>query len=126
MGTALLTDHYELTMLASALRAGSAHRECVFEVFARRLPKERRFGVVGGTGRVLDALVDFRFDADDLDFLRSAGAVDDETAAWLADYRFSGDIDGYPEGELYFPGSPVLPPPGPFAGAVPPGWAGPP
>lgn len=118
MSTALLTDHYELTMLASALRDGSAHRECVFEVFARRLPRERRFGVVGGTGRLLDALVDFRFDADDLDFLRSAGAVDAETAEWLAGYRFSGDIDGYPEGELYFPGSPVLTVRGTFAEAV--------
>lgn len=118
MGTALLTDHYELTMLASALRDGSAHRECVFEVFARRLPKERRFGVVGGTGRLLDALVEFRFDAGDLEFLRSAGAVDEQTAEWLAAYRFSGDIDGYAEGELYFPGSPILTVRGTFAEAV--------
>jgi nicotinate phosphoribosyltransferase len=118
MGTALLTDHYELTMLASALRDGSAHRECVFEVFARRLPKERRYGVVAGTGRLLDALADFRFDADDLAYLREKKIVDDDTAAWLASYRFTGDIDGYPEGELYFPGSPILTVSGTFAEAV--------
>jgi nicotinate phosphoribosyltransferase len=118
MGTALLTDQYELTMLAAALRDGSAHRDCVFEVFARRLPKERRYGVVGGTGRLLDTLVDFRFDADELEFLRAAGVVDAATAEWLASYRFSGDIDGYPEGELYFPGSPILTVSGTFAEAV--------
>ena len=118
MSTALLTDHYELTMLASALRDGSAHRRCVFEVFARRLPKERRYGVVAGTGRFLDALADFRFDADDLEFLRQAEIVDAGTIDWLASYRFTGDVDGYAEGELYFPGSPILTVSGSFAESV--------
>ncbi|MCP2170396.1 nicotinate phosphoribosyltransferase [Goodfellowiella coeruleoviolacea] len=106
--TALLTDHYELTMLASALRDGSAGRPCVFEVFARRLPDGRRYGVVGGIGRLLDAVREFRFTDAELEQLDRTGVVDERTLAWLANYRFSGDIDGYPEGELYFPGSPVL------------------
>ncbi len=118
MTTALLTDHYELTMLASALRDGSAQRECVFEVFARRLPDGRRYGVVAGIGRLLDALEDFRFGAAELDFLASAGVVDAATRDWLADYRFRCDVDGYAEGELYFPGSPVLTVAGTFADAV--------
>src|SRR5579875_1262938 len=106
--TALLTDRYELTMLGSALRDGTAQRRCTFEVFARRLPDGRRFGVVGGTGRLLDALAEFRFDPEQVAFLRAHGVVDDDCAAFLADYRFGGDIDGYPEGELYFPQSPIL------------------
>ena len=60
--TALLTDHYELTMLRAALRVGSASRRCVFELFARRLPEGRRYGVVAGVGRALRALKQFRFD----------------------------------------------------------------
>jgi nicotinate phosphoribosyltransferase len=104
--TALLTDHYELTMLASALADGSGHRPCVFEAFARRLPDGRRYGVVAGTGRLLDALTRFRFGDDEL--WQLTDIVDRRTLDWLADYRFSGDIDGYPEGELYFPGSPLL------------------
>ncbi|PRY35233.1 nicotinate phosphoribosyltransferase [Umezawaea tangerina] len=108
MSTALLTDHYELTMLAAALRDGTADRPCVFEVFARRLPEGRRYGVVAGTGRLLDAIRDFRFGEAELDVLERTGVVDDRTLAWLADYEFTGEVDGYPEGELYFPGSPVL------------------
>jgi len=104
--TALLTDHYELTMLASALADGSGHRPCVFEAFARRLPGGRRYGVVAGTGRLLDAITCFRFGDDELAQL--APIVPAETLEWLASYRFSGDVDGYPEGELYFPGSPLL------------------
>jgi nicotinate phosphoribosyltransferase len=116
--TALLTDRYELTMLDSALRDGSAHRACVFEVFARRLPDGRRYGVVGGTARLLDAISRFRFDEGTLDFLRTEGVVDGETADYLAGYRFRGDVVGYPEGELYFPYSPVLTVAATFADAV--------
>ncbi|GAB2990867.1 nicotinate phosphoribosyltransferase [Amycolatopsis acidiphila] len=116
--TALLTDHYELTMLGSALADGTGDRPCVFEVFARRLPDGRRYGVVAGTGRVIDAIADFRFTDAEIAQLGSTGVVDDETLAWLADYEFTGDIEGYPEGELYFPGSPVLTVRGSFNEAV--------
>ncbi|HET6499170.1 MAG TPA: nicotinate phosphoribosyltransferase [Amycolatopsis sp.] len=116
--TALLTDHYELTMLASALTNGTGGRPCVFEVFARRLPDGRRYGVVAGTNRVLDAIADFRFGDAEIAQLASTAVVDDDTLAWLADYRFTGDIDGYAEGELYFPGSPVLTVSASFAEAV--------
>ncbi|MFF9122971.1 nicotinate phosphoribosyltransferase [Streptomyces sp. NPDC014889] len=106
--TALFTDHYELTMLQAALKAGTAGRRSVFEVFTRRLPDGRRYGVVGGTGRVLDAVENFRFDAGVLGFLRERGVVDEPTLEWLAGYRFGGDVWGYPEGEVYFPGSPIM------------------
>ncbi|MEV7275890.1 nicotinate phosphoribosyltransferase [Streptomyces sp. NPDC093111] len=116
--TALFTDQYELTMLQAALRAGTADRRSVFEVFTRRLPEGRRYGVVAGIGRVLDAVENFRFDADVLGFLRERGIVDEPTLQWLAGYRFSGDIWGYPEGEVYFPGSPLLRVEGSFAECV--------
>jgi nicotinate phosphoribosyltransferase len=117
-GTALLTDHYELTMLQAALRSGAAGRRAVFEVFARHLPHGRRYGVVAGTGRLLDALERFRFGPADLEFLGGAGIVDAPTLAFLESYRFGGNIWGYPEGDCYFPGSPILVVEGTFAEAV--------
>ncbi|MET9106762.1 nicotinate phosphoribosyltransferase [Streptomyces zhihengii] len=116
--TALFTDQYEFTMLQAALHSGTAERRSVFEVFTRRLPGGRRYGVVAGTGRVLDAVENFRFDEGVLRFLRDAGIVDERTLDWLAGYRFSGDIWGYPEGEVYFPGSPILRVEGSFAECV--------
>ncbi|MEV5969712.1 nicotinate phosphoribosyltransferase [Streptomyces sp. NPDC051921] len=116
--TALFTDQYELTMLQAALRAGTADRRSVFEVFTRRLPEGRRYGVVAGVGRVLDAVENFRFDAGVIGFLRERNIVDEPTLQWLARYRFSGDIWGYPEGEVYFPGSPILRVEGSFAECV--------
>ena len=117
--SALLTDHYELTMVASALVSGVAHRRAVFEVFARRLPAGRAYGVVAGIDRVLDAVSRFRFDDATIDHLVRAGVVTDgEMADWLREYRFSGDITGYAEGELFFPYSPVLTVTGSFAECV--------
>jgi nicotinate phosphoribosyltransferase len=116
--TALLTDHYELTMLHGARLSGSAERRCVFELFARRLPEGRRYGVVAGVGRALEAVQQFGFGPDDLEFLARTGVVDPDTTEWLASYRFRGDVWGYPEGEVYFPGSPVLVVEGTFAECV--------
>ncbi len=106
--TSLYTDHYELTMVQAALQSGAAHRKSVFEVFARRLPDGRRYGIVAGTGRLLEGITNFRFGAPELDFLRRTGVVNEETLDYLAGYSFSGDVWGYPEGEAYFPNSPVL------------------
>lgn len=116
--TALLTDRYELTMLAAALRDGTASRPSVFELFSRRLSGGRRFGVVAGTGRLLGLLRDFRFGDDELRFLRDNDVVDAASLRYLEDYRFTGSIRGYREGELYFPGSPILTVEGTFADSV--------
>ncbi|MBZ6372308.1 MAG: nicotinate phosphoribosyltransferase [Microbacterium hominis] len=116
--TALLTDRYELTMIDAALRDGTASRRCVFELFGRRLPGARRFGVVAGTGRLLQQLRDFRFGDDELRYLSDHRVVSRETLDFLAGYRFTGTIRGYREGELYFPGSPILIVEGTFAEAV--------
>ena len=118
MTSSLLTDRYELTMLDAAIRSGTHERECVFEVFARQLPGGRRYGVVAGTGRLLDLIADFRFGEAELDWLRDAKVVDAAALDWLADYRFSGTVWGYQEGEVYFPNSPILVVEGSFAEAV--------
>ncbi len=118
MSTALLTDRYELTMLSAALHDGTAQRQCVFEVFARSLPSGRRYGVVGGTDRLIEAIEAFRFGEPEIVELRDKAIVDSATLEWLAAHRFMGDIEGYAEGELYFPGSPILTVSGSFAEAV--------
>ncbi|MDQ2624301.1 MAG: nicotinate phosphoribosyltransferase, partial [Actinomycetota bacterium] len=105
-------------MLQATLADGTAHRRCVFETFTRRLPAGRRYGVLAGTGRVLEELEAFRFTDAELSWLSREGVVDRATLDWLADYRFRGSIRGYAEGEVYFPHSPVLVVEGTFAEAV--------
>ncbi|XBH22350.1 nicotinate phosphoribosyltransferase [Jonesiaceae bacterium BS-20] len=118
MGIALLTDKYELTMLQAALEHKTSDRNCVFEVFTRRLPAWRRYGVVAGTGRLLEALADFKFQDEDLSYLEREGTLNQQTLSYLENYRFSGNIRGYGEGEVYFPQSPLLVVEATFAEAV--------
>ncbi|TLM82374.1 nicotinate phosphoribosyltransferase [Pseudarthrobacter sp. NamE2] len=115
--TSFYTDHYELTMLQASLHSGAAHRKSVFEAFTRRLPDGRRYGIVAGTGRLLEGIANFRFGEAELDFLKQTRVVNDQTLEYLANYRFSGDIWGYAEGEAYFPNSPILIVEGTFAEA---------
>jgi nicotinate phosphoribosyltransferase len=105
-------------MVRGALHSGVAHRKAVFEMFARQLPNGRRYGVVAGTGRLLDALAAFRFGDTELAFLERAGIADQQTLDFLRSYRFSGNVWGYAEGDCYFPGSPILVVEGTFAEAV--------
>src|SRR3954452_24312775 len=106
--TSLFTDHYELTMFQAALHSGAAHRRSVFEAFARRLPDGRRYGIVAGTGRLLEGIANFRFGEAELEFLERTKVVNQEALEYLANYRFSDDIWGYAEDESYFTTSPIL------------------
>lgn len=118
MATALLTDHYELTMVDAAMASGRASRNTVFEVFGRRLPEGRRYGVFAGSGRLLEAIREFQFAQPELAFLSDNAIVSDSTLEWLSTYRFGGTIRGYSEGEVYVPGSPLLVVEGTFAECV--------
>lgn len=118
MTSALLTDRYELTMVDAARQAGTSERRSIFEVFARHLPGGRRYGIVAGTGRLLEAITQFRFGEPELSWLSDNDVVNATTLEWLANYRFRGDIWGYQEGEVYFPGSPILVVEGTFAESV--------
>lgn len=112
------TDMYELTMLRAALADGTAARRCRFEVFTRRLPSWRRYGVFAGIGRLMEMVGDFRFSDTEINFLLGRGIVDDPTAEYLASYRFTGTITGLAEGEVYFPSTPLLSVVGTFAESV--------
>src|SRR4051794_41238179 len=102
--SALHTDHCELTMVDAALGSGVAARRAVFEVFCRRLPEGRRYGVFAGLDRLIDAILAFRFGPPELAFLAETGVVSDAAMEWLAGYRFRGSVHAYREGEVYFPG----------------------
>jgi len=104
----LYTDRYELSMLDGALPSGVIDAKATFEVFTRSLPNGYRYGVVGGTGRLLDALANFTFDEETIAWLVNESIVSHELASFLSSYRFTGDVFGYREGEVFTSHSPIL------------------
>lgn len=105
-------------MVDAAMHSGVADRRSVFELFGRRLPPSRRYGVVAGTGRILEALERFHFSSDQIEWLDEQRFLSDDALEYLANFKFKGNIHGYAEGEIYFPGSPLLTVEGTFAEAT--------
>ncbi|TXG78540.1 nicotinate phosphoribosyltransferase [Candidatus Dojkabacteria bacterium] len=118
MNWATKTDFYEITMLQAALDSGMANKKATFELFTRSLPEGRGYGVVAGVSRAIDAVMNFCFSDDDLNFLAMQPNIKQSTIDFLKDYRFSGSIYSYRDGDVYFPYSPIMRVEGTFAEAV--------
>lgn len=118
MSTAFLTDQYELTMLDAALDSGVAHKKAVFTAFTRSIPATRRYGVFAGMGRVIDAIRDFRFSDEQIKWLEDNAIVSPKAIDYLRNYKFTGTVNGFFEGETYFPQSPLITVKGTFAECV--------
>lgn len=106
--TALKLDFYELTMSSAALKAGTADRKAVFELFARKLPTGRRYGVVAGVNRAINAVKNFRFTGKQISYLSKQPGLSMEFLDRLRNFKFTGEISGLPEGSIYFPYTPIL------------------
>lgn len=106
--TAFKTDKYEITMLQSALTDGLAHKRAVFELFARKLPTGRRYGVVAGIARAINAVKNFHFTEEQLAYLEADPIIEPFTISYLRNFKFTGTIRGYREGDIYVPYSPIL------------------
>ena len=111
---ALLTDLYELTMACGYWKSGIAEREAVFHLTFRRHPFGGRFTLAAGLSTAVRFLRDFRFDAGDIDYLRSlrdaAGGplLEEEFLDYLGGLELSCDVHAAPEGSLVHPNEPLV------------------
>ncbi len=103
----LSTDLYQMTMGAS-YHALDVNGIATFSLFVRGLPPERAYLVAAGLDDALDRLMNLRFDAPALEYLRSTGQVRSEFVDTLANFRFSGDVWAVPEGRIVFGDEPIL------------------
>ena len=109
--TGLLTDLYELTMAAAYFDAGRSAESATFELSIRRLPKHRDYVIVAGLEQALEYLLNLRFTAPEIDYLRALPQFTRVSPAFfdhLRDFRFTGDVHAAPEGTTLFAGEPIL------------------
>ncbi len=107
-GLALLTDFYELTMIAGYIKEDRAHARVCFEYFFRNLPPNSGFAVAAGLEPFLDYLSNLQFHDDDLDYLRSLGKFDEDFFTYLKSFRPTCTVRAVPEGTLVFPYEPIV------------------
>ncbi|MDH3453574.1 MAG: nicotinate phosphoribosyltransferase [Desulfuromonadales bacterium] len=108
MNQALLTDLYELTMLAGYLREGMHEQPAAFELFFREAPYHGGYAVFAGLQPALEYLSTLAFTDEDLHYLATFGLFDQKFLAFLKDFRFRGRVTAPREGEVVFPGEPLL------------------
>ena len=114
--SALLTDLYQLTMASGYWKAGLARHEAAFHLFFRKPPFDGGFTVAAGLGEAVDLLSRWRYDREELAYLRGLRGNDnqglfdtgflDHLARWTE--AFACDVDAVPEGTVVFPGEPIL------------------
>lgn len=105
---ALLTDFYQLTMLAGYFESGKMNQAAVFDLYFRKIPQKGGYCVAAGLELALEYLESLRFSADDLDYLRSTKTFSEAFLEYLRTFRFAGTVYAIPEGTLVFPGEPLL------------------
>lgn len=104
----LITDLYQLTMANALFKKGMHERKVVFDRFYRKNPFDGGYTVVAGIQHLIDFVKNFRYDAEDIEYLRSLGIFYPEFLDYLKDFRFHGDIYAMPEGTVAFPGEILL------------------
>jgi len=103
----LATDLYELTM-AQVYFDQRMHAPASFSLFVRSLPRDWGFFVFAGLDGVLQAIESFRYPPATIDYLGSLGLFSAPFLDFLAGFRFTGEVHALAEGEIFFPGEPLL------------------
>lgn len=104
----LLTDLYQLTMLAGYLEEGMAAKPAVFDLYFRTNPYEGSYAVFAGLEPALDFLKGFRFSEEELDYLAGLNLFKPRFLDFLRDFRFLGKVTAPPEGSVVFANQPLL------------------
>jgi len=104
----MLCDFYELTMSNGYFKYGYKDRITYFDVFYRSVPDGGGFAIAAGLEQVVEYIQNLHFGPEDIEYLRGRNLFDEEFLAYLADFRFTGDIYAVPEGTPIFPKEPIM------------------
>ena len=104
----MLCDFYELTMSQGYFGNGYKDRITYFDLFFRRCPDGGGFAIAAGLEQIVEYIQELHFDPEDIEYLRGRKIFSEEFLAYLADFKFTGDIWAVPEGTPVFPKEPIL------------------
>lgn len=105
---ALHTDAYELSMMQTFWKQGMGNRRAVFEAFFRKMPFNNGYAVYVGLDHIIRYIKNLHFTASDIDYLKSTGQFDNDFLEYLRDFKFTGSLRSFEEGDFVFNHEPVL------------------
>lgn len=105
---ALHTDAYELSMMQTYWKQGMGNRRAVFEAFFRKMPFNNGYAVYVGLDHIIRYIKNLHFTASDIDYLKSTGQFDNDFLEYLRDFRFTGSLRSFEEGDFVFNHEPIL------------------
>lgn len=108
MNKTLMTDFYELTMAQTYFDQHEENKVVYFDIFYRSNPFGSGYAISGGLDNIIDYILNFKLDEDDIKYLKSTGSFSDEFLNFLRNLRFTGDIYAVEDGTVIFPSEPVI------------------
>lgn len=103
----LLTDLYQLTMGYGFYKHDKHEEEVVFDLFFRKNALIT-YSIAAGLEQAMEYLLNWRFDEEDIAYLRSLNLFDEGFLEYLRKMKFTGDVYAVKEGTPVFPGEPIL------------------
>ncbi len=103
----MMTDLYQLTMMNGYYLDGSYKNQAVFDLFFRH-NGQLNYAIAAGLEQAVDYIKNLRFDKADIEYLSGLGIFAPEFIDYLSAFKFTGDIYSVEEGEVVFPGEPIM------------------
>lgn len=104
----LLTDLYQMTMVAGYFLLGKKDQVACFDYFFRKIPDHGGFCVAAGLEQLVDYIQNIHFAQEDIEYLKSLNLFSAEVLDYFRNLRFTGDLWAVPEGTLVFPQEPIV------------------
>lgn len=105
---AMLMDFYEITMGAGYFENGQKDQVAVFDMFFRKVPDGGGFAIMAGLEQFVQAIQNFGFSPEDIDYLRQKNIFSEDFLAYLANFSFHCNVWAVEEGTPIFPGQPIV------------------
>lgn len=103
----LIADFYEFTM-SNGYFTKNKNEMAYFDVFFRKVPDHGGYAIMAGLEQIIEFIQNLKFDKEDIEYLRSQKIFSEEYLAYLANFKFTGDIWAIPEGTVIFPNEPLI------------------
>ena len=104
----LHTDAYELSMMQTYWKKGMGNRRAVFEAFFRKMPFNNGYAVFAGLDHIIRYVKQLHFTDSDIEYLKSTNQFDDDFLEYLRNFKFTGSINSFEEGDLVFNHEPII------------------